>query len=651
MEIDNCEVGNRNLKGYVGQSSVGQRDGRSSGGLADPTVKMSGGPPVAGPPNVTTTSHPPGFQAWMSFRAKDRGVDTAGRRRQDETSKSQAAMQGVQTGETVGCSKDWGKEVTWDMMAAELAHLPIFEEVATGEDVDVRVVEVDIVKAAKKLDKELAMDRPPQFLDGKLVRFIEWEQRGEAKLLPHLKPAWIELRDIPSFLEDQTDVMIKALGPVVYHSFDKQSEMRYADVRGCILVDMSQELPAKIGLKTPWGKTYLQSVTYTKLPDRCFICLKQGHIARSCPSKRVQETNRELERMEVRGEIQTEEVKETESKSHGKEKQEHKAEGFIPSKSRSRRKGSLRGGSGEGTSTAYSNRFNALQADEEGEDNVERGQSLAADEGQGLAAQVLIAEDQTVGMEVEEAEVYLPKEAHLGAADPAVQDNIVVTSWGVGTQVILSSGCWGDETEKEDLDEGATEAEQSHTADVKEETREVQLSTAIEDEHTELNRDIIRRSQKEILTEAVHLLRAGQEEEKTGGEAMITELQITEENPFKSYCSLLVSHPNKVDIGREVNYAGSPLSTSWMVRAPKKKGKKPEAQCSSQAGKRRVLGALDPNGYRLMEKQNSGSSTEDERRRDRKMQDGGLNQVREVISNMAESSKKRKGKGNENKCN
>ncbi|KAL3688680.1 hypothetical protein R1sor_014989 [Riccia sorocarpa] len=40
------------------------------------------------------------------------------------------------------------------------------------------------------------------------------------------------------------------------------------------------------GDKKSMVKTYLQPVVYTRIPDRCFICLGQGHWVRSCPKKK-----------------------------------------------------------------------------------------------------------------------------------------------------------------------------------------------------------------------------------------------------------------------------------------------------------------------------------------------------------------------------
>ncbi|KAL3691404.1 hypothetical protein R1sor_005055 [Riccia sorocarpa] len=80
--------------------------------------------------------------------------------------------------------------------------------------------------------------------------------------------------------------MLAAIGPVAYQAMDKRVEGRYGNIRGCVLIDPSLELPSKVGIRTPWLKTYMQPVIFTKLPDHCFICHTKGHWARNCPKKR-----------------------------------------------------------------------------------------------------------------------------------------------------------------------------------------------------------------------------------------------------------------------------------------------------------------------------------------------------------------------------
>ncbi|KAL3689561.1 hypothetical protein R1sor_015870 [Riccia sorocarpa] len=295
-------------------------------------------------PNISTTLQEKGrpekaaessFQAWARFRAADQGLNVmrenrgAGERVEDEVAGSQK-------------EEEWGEGITWAMLDAELSTMPT-ADVGSHEEMDeIRLIDLDVGKAASKLgrfcktaivlqtlesapsrdrvvgwirdmivrrrgisvsqvqvmsrrefllvfkraeDKDEVMKRPPEFLDGKLVRFFEWGDRHSKKLSINTKAAWVELRNIPPFLEDQVAGMLAALGSVAYQTIDKQEMLKYANVRGCVLVDVSQELPKKIGLTTPWKKTYIQQVVYTKLPDHCFICHLKGHYARNCPKK------------------------------------------------------------------------------------------------------------------------------------------------------------------------------------------------------------------------------------------------------------------------------------------------------------------------------------------------------------------------------
>ncbi|KAL3677116.1 hypothetical protein R1sor_027064 [Riccia sorocarpa] len=423
------------------------------------------------------------------------------------------------------------------MMAAELSHLPIFEDTTAGEDVDVRIIEVNFEKAAQKLsrfrqlaivlqaiestpsrdrvvawlrealtfrrgvqitqvkvlerreflivfetveDKEMVMDRPPQFLDGKLVWFIDWEHRGSAKILPHLKPAWIELRDIPSFLEDQADDMIKALGPVVYHSLDKQNEMRYADVRGCIVVDMSQELPAKTGLKTPWGKIYLQTVIYTKLPDRCFICLKEGHIVKGCPNKKERDIFCEQRQAVSKVVHPNMEVREIVSKAVETKNQPEVGDGFqsVPNKGRKNEKPRRR--DEVGNYTADSNRYNALHVNEvlggEDEINLKNDRPMVKTQ----LGEVQLEEDEDMAM--------IDAEAIQGVERP--EKEVVVLEVSVPQKPEL----WSDIFDKEEVEGMEIPSEDSNMADLP------SFSIGLEDHDMDfqlspdLDREVIRRS-------------------------------------------------------------------------------------------------------------------------------------------------------------
>ncbi|KAL2634233.1 hypothetical protein R1flu_005712 [Riccia fluitans] len=185
-------------------------------------------------------------------------------------------------------------------------------------------------------DRKVVLSRPPGFLDGKAVRMVEWEKRNLIKLAVNMKVAWVELWDLPPFLEDQVGGLLEAIGPVVSHSLERQSGLRYANVRGCVLIDVSLELPKFVGIRTPWGKMYLQPVVYTRLPDRCFFFQGQGHWARACPKKRLEEQRGDLGQ-DKSNSVNPKVAGERQGQSVMKEKS-LESDGFIPVRPRSMRK-------------------------------------------------------------------------------------------------------------------------------------------------------------------------------------------------------------------------------------------------------------------------------------------------------------------------
>ncbi|KAL3690373.1 hypothetical protein R1sor_016682 [Riccia sorocarpa] len=331
----------------------------------------------------------------------------------------------------------------------------------------------------------------------------------------------------------------------------------------------------------------------------------------------------------------------------GEGRQDGNADGFIPTKSGSQRSSTSRRKNSDSQSTADSNKFNVLLGVEEDGEVAEKSTTpvpaeTSKSEGVERRNGVLMVENEVDRVQQLEP---LSAELEITMEEAEVQEKLETSpkaDQAAMVQIKLSSGCWGDEPEGEEMEkEGVDESQlQLEEVNMTETTNIQQESGGEEDfyQQMDLNRDIIRRSQKEILTEAVQLLQAEQVVKQGGDVVVLSELKNAEVKPFISSCSLVLPHPQKVELGHEVLFAGSPFVSNWSGRAPKKKGSQNLAQSSSQAGKRRVLGSLDGNGLRLSEKHDSGaSSMEDERGRERKMRDEGLSQVREVISNMASS--------------
>ncbi|KAL3697853.1 hypothetical protein R1sor_011929 [Riccia sorocarpa] len=367
---------------------------------------------------------PQGFQAWMRFTANaDRTKDN-----NECPSSQKAAAVDPDLGRQkvdLEAEVDWSAGVTWTMIAEELRDMPTIDAEEGTADAKIREVDLDLTKAASKLrrlcktgvilqplesspsrdrvvswvretmsirrgvrvvqvkalakreflivfaseeGKGVAMTNPPCFLDGKVIRFVEWGNRHKEKLLPHLKAVWVELRDVPPFLEDQVFNMLAAIGSLAYQAVDKQIELRYANVRGCVLMDLAQELPKKVGLRTPWQKVYLQHITYTRL-DHCFVCMQRGHWARNCPT-RTMAGNREARQETAVGNRQAAQTEDQLVKPLSTEEEDaNKEDEFIPVRGRTGFRSPRIPTRENRAGTSSTNRFDVLCSD----DGVEVG--------------------------------------------------------------------------------------------------------------------------------------------------------------------------------------------------------------------------------------------------------------------------------------
>ncbi|KAL3697801.1 hypothetical protein R1sor_011877 [Riccia sorocarpa] len=327
---------------------------------------------------VGPVADPHGFRAWRGFQETER----TGQRRSNSIGTEKPQEKSSADNET-----DWAIGVTWSMIAEELAVLPLASNEAGDDDGLVCEIHLDVSKAASRLgrlrktavfeeDRKAAMDRPPCFLDGRVIRMLEWDAKANDKIPHHLRAAWVELRGVPPCLEDQITAMLEALGPVIHQTLDKSEEVKYANVRACVMLDMAVELPKAVGIVTPWKTKHLQAVTYTRLPDRCYVCHISGHMARQCPTKRVIPTSGVMGANATRGEVAKQSGESVSSKEVTSSKDKEEADGFEVVS----RKGSSQLNKGRravaSPTRSVSNRFNALAEEEE---EIESDASWVAD--------------------------------------------------------------------------------------------------------------------------------------------------------------------------------------------------------------------------------------------------------------------------------
>ncbi|KAL3698480.1 hypothetical protein R1sor_012556 [Riccia sorocarpa] len=206
----------------------------------------------------------PGVRAWRPFTAKER---QGGQR--DRAGSFPFGLDRVEWLEhrpPDDPQVEWEEGVTWDIIEKELSSLSVSAADDEGVSGDIWVVDLDVSKVYARLGRLRKMAVVLQALESspKRDRIVSWVQ-------------------------DTIENRLGAIGRVIHHSLDKQTDLRYANVRGCVLIDISLDLPKFIGIKIPWLRTYLQPVVFTRLPDRCFVCHGQGHWARTCPKRQAPE--------------------------------------------------------------------------------------------------------------------------------------------------------------------------------------------------------------------------------------------------------------------------------------------------------------------------------------------------------------------------
>ncbi|KAL3686616.1 hypothetical protein R1sor_009190 [Riccia sorocarpa] len=153
--------------------------------------------------------------------------------------------------------QNWATGITWVMLEEELDSMPLVKRDMGEEEESIRQIPLNIEKAAAKLGRlrKTAVILQEVESSPSRDRVVGWIREtmvtrrnigvSQVKALGNRE----FLLNVPAFLEDQAAEMLAALGPVVFHSLDKNVEVKYANVKGCILMDMGLELPTSIGLR------------------------------------------------------------------------------------------------------------------------------------------------------------------------------------------------------------------------------------------------------------------------------------------------------------------------------------------------------------------------------------------------------------------
>ncbi|KAL3690697.1 hypothetical protein R1sor_004348 [Riccia sorocarpa] len=94
---------------------------------------------------------------------------------------------------------------------------------------------------------------------------------------------WVDLMSVDPMIERTGRDLLESLGPVLQMAgVMEDEEGKFANIRGCVLLDMTKPLPTVLHLNLNQVVKKVK-IKYDHLPDACVECHERGHIAKFCP--------------------------------------------------------------------------------------------------------------------------------------------------------------------------------------------------------------------------------------------------------------------------------------------------------------------------------------------------------------------------------
>ncbi|KAL3688833.1 hypothetical protein R1sor_015142 [Riccia sorocarpa] len=154
-------------------------------------------------------------------------------------------------------------------------------------------------------DRDWILAATPLYLGPHMVFPLPWDVTFNAANLSSCKvPVWVELPNIHPSLEGFGALLLKNVGEVLYTTCE-ETECRFTNIKGCLRMDLSEELPDSLEIVDPdTGDSYLHPILYRSLPDACFNCHQRGHVVRSCPARRQRRNTQESNSITTTSEAQ-----------------------------------------------------------------------------------------------------------------------------------------------------------------------------------------------------------------------------------------------------------------------------------------------------------------------------------------------------------
>ncbi|KAL3698476.1 hypothetical protein R1sor_012552 [Riccia sorocarpa] len=150
-----------------------------------------------------------------------------------------------------------------------------------------------LITVDDKVDSDDILLATPLYLGGNHMVFaLPWTPLfNPADISSSKVPVWVELPHVFPGVEAFGEQLLSQIGEVL-HTNTRHEDCKFHSVKGCLLLDLREELPESIEIEDEVTmESYHQKIVYSSMPDACFFCHQRGHTIRNCQERRNRRGN------------------------------------------------------------------------------------------------------------------------------------------------------------------------------------------------------------------------------------------------------------------------------------------------------------------------------------------------------------------------